>query len=203
MTDLASIAVQIQDRALILVCERGLRDVAEVERDQAQYIFEKESKQNSMARRTLLKVLRSRHGFELELFRIKEQQEEQLVANKKLLKEADRLNEQAEEMEGSWKRSVDELYAEHKAKRQLYQQFLESRIHQRQRQTKLEDDRVGFLERRAREMQADEKELAVQMERVEEETKVTDSREEEEDEEVSSLALQIKATLSKVRCICI
>ena len=52
------------------------------------------------------------HGFELELFRIKEQyQEEQAVTNKMLLKDADRLNDEAQEMESSWKRSVDELYA--------------------------------------------------------------------------------------------
>ena len=52
------------------------------------------------------------HGFELELFRIKEQyQEEQAVTNKMLLKDVDRLNDEAQEMESSWKRSVDELYA--------------------------------------------------------------------------------------------
>jgi hypothetical protein len=42
------------------------------------------------------------HGFELELFRIKEQyQEEQAVTNKMLLKDVDRLNDEAQEMESS------------------------------------------------------------------------------------------------------
>lgn len=198
MTDLASIAVQIQDRALLLASERGLVDLATLERDQAQTALRHEIKQNSLVRKSLLQIVRSRHGFELELTRMREQLEEVHERNETLQRQEARWKEQADEMEAAWKLSVHELYAQHEAKRRLYQQFLERRIESRLRQTKLKQDRLEFLERRASEMQADEKQLLEQTRLVEAETKLTDSQEEPEDEEVSSLAMQIKATLSKV-----
>lgn len=198
MSDLASIAVQIQDRALLLASERGLRVLAELECRSAEAALRHETKQNSMVRKSLLQILRSRHGFELELTKMREQLDEEDVRNESLQLEAARLKEQADEMEATWKHSVRELYAQHQTKRRLYQQLLERRIESRQRQTKLAQDRLEFLERRAREMQEEEKELMDQTRLVEAETRLTDSQEEPEDEEVSSLAMQIKATLSKV-----
>jgi hypothetical protein len=201
MTDLASIAVQIQDRALLLASERGLRDLSELECNQARTVLKHETKENSSVRKSLLQILRARHGCELELTRIREQQREEHETNRTLQQQAAQWKEQADGMEAAWKHSVQELYAKHKSKRQLYQQFLERRIESRRRQTKLEQDRWEFLERRAREMQVDEKALTERKDLVEAEAKLTNSLEEPEDEEVSSLAVQIKATLSKVRCV--
>lgn len=201
MTDLASIAVQIQDRALLLASERGLRDFAELEHNQARSVLHHETQRNSIVRKSMLQILRARHGFELELTRVREQQEEEHETNRTLQRQAARWKEQADGIEAAWKRSVQELYAKHQAKRQLYQQFLERRIESRRRKTKLEHDRLEFLERRAREMQADENELTQQKDLVETEARLADSLEEPEDEEVSSLAMQIKETLSKVRCV--
>jgi chromosome segregation ATPase len=199
----ASIAAQIEDRALLLASERGLRDVAEAERDQLQAVLDKESKTNAIIRRTLLQEVRSRHGVELELFRIQQQEEERERSIEKLEQETEDLRVEAEELEESWKQQVKEIYAPHQAKRSLYQKILESRIYKRQRKIKLRQDKIDFLERRAREMQADEQEMLSQMERIEQETNDANSREQEEDEAVSSLAMQIKATLAKVCIVCL
>lgn len=197
-TDLAAIAMQIQDRVSLLTSECGIRDKAELERDEAQCVLDQNVLQNSIVRRNLLRVLRSRHGFELELGRIQEAKQNEVKQNEVLLDEATLWKEQADEMEATWKHTVYELYAAHTTKRKLYQQFLERRIQHRQRQTKRNQDRLDFLERRAQEMLADEKELHIQTKILEEQTKLADSREEDEDEIVASLAMQIKATLTKV-----
>ena len=198
-TDWASIAIQIQDRVSLLTSERGIRDRAALERDDAQCVLDKEAQHNSILRRNLLRALRSRYGFELELGRIQEAKQNELKQNEALLEEATRWKEQADEMEATWKHTVYELYAAHTAKRKLYQQFLERRIQRRQLQKQRNQDRFDFLERRAQEMLADEKDLHMQIKLLEEQTKLADSREEDEDQMVTSLAMQIKATLTKVR----
>jgi hypothetical protein len=197
-TDLAAIAMQIQDRVSLLASEVGIRDRAELERDEAQCVLDQTVQENSIVRRNLLRVLRSRHGFELELGRIQETKQNEVKENEALIEEASRWKEQADEMEATWKHAVYELYAAHAAKRKLYQQFLERRIQHRQRETKRNQDRLDFLERRAQEMLADEKELHTQSKLLEEQTKLADSREEDEDKIVASLAMQIKTTLTKV-----
>ena len=50
------------------------------------------------------------------------------------------------EMDALWKHSVVDIYAQHHAKCQLYQHFLERRVELRKRQTKMEQDRLEFLE---------------------------------------------------------
>jgi hypothetical protein len=197
-TDLAAIAMQIQDRVSLLASEVGIRDRAELERDEAQCVLDQTVQENSIVRRNLLRVLRSRHGFELELGRIQETKQNEVKENEALYEEASRWKEQADEMEATWKHAVYELYAAHAAKRKLYQQFLERRIRHRQRETKRNHDRLDFLERRAQEMLADEKDLHTQSKLLEEQTKLADSREEDEDKIVASLAMQIKTTLTKV-----
>ena len=93
---------------------------------------------------------------------------------------------------------VEEIFAPHEAKRRHYQDCLERRIRKRQRHSQLQQQRLDFLQQRAREMSQDEQDMVTQRAETIARTNATDAREEEEDEQVSSLALQIKATLSKV-----
>lgn len=197
--DFAAIASQIKDRAETLAREREICELSKVAKGKAQAEFDQVSKRNIGFRRKLLKSLRSRHGIELELFRVNEQQDKQREKVTALKEEAKVLESQAKNMEMNWKRTVDELYASHQAKRELYQHCLERRIFQRQQHTQMLKNKTNFWERRASEMKADEKDLISQKENFLVQAKEADNREIEEDEAVSSLALQIKATLTKVR----
>jgi len=197
---LVSIAAQIQDRALLLASERGLQDVAEMERDQCQAMLERETKQNTILRISLLKELRSRHGYELEYLRIQGQQEEAIKMRAAMAQETEALEHQANDWNESWKQSVHDLYAPHKIKLETYAKSLEHRIRQRKRKIKVDLARMDFYDRRTREMLEEETELVQKMELSKQEIRQMDGLEEEEDEQVSSLAMQIKATLTKVSC---
>mmetsp|Transcript_32011 Transcript_32011/g.52889 ORF Transcript_32011/g.52889 Transcript_32011/m.52889 type:complete len:255 (+) Transcript_32011:57-821(+) len=193
----SSIALQIQDRALLLASERGLRDAAAVVRDQVLVQHKDQSKTHQVLRHKLLSELRTRHGFELELYCMKEQHAEHELSVQKRQQEAQVLNEQAIEMQDSWKRSVDQIFAPHQAKRRRYQDCLEQCIRKRQRHSQRQQQKLDFLQKRAREMSRDQEDMLSQRVDTLARTEATDAREEEEDEQVSSLALQIKATLSK------
>jgi hypothetical protein len=197
----STIALQIQDRALLLASERGLRDAATVVRNQVKIQLDQQMKEHAVLRNKLLSKLRTRHGYELELHRIKAQQEEHetLIQNEE--KEAQVLNEKATSMEEVWKESVQELLAPHQAKRRQYQGYLEQRIRKRQRRSTLQQQKLEFWQNRTQGMRRDQEEMLLERVEVTARTEQTDAQEEEQDEQVSSLALQIKATLTKVRHI--
>jgi hypothetical protein len=194
----STIALQIQDRALLLASERGLRDAASVVRNQVKIQLDQQTKQHAALRHKLLSKLRTRHGYELELHRMKEQQEDHETSIQNEVKEAQVLNDKATSMEEAWKDSVQELLAPHQAKRRQYQDYLEQRIRKRQRCSKLQQQKLEFWQNRTRGMRRDQEEMLLERVEVVARTEQADAQEEEQDEQVSSLALQIKATLSKV-----
>ena len=126
MTDLASrIAPSYWSANVVFVI-----DVAEVEREQAQYSISLRRDRNWIQWRDARswKSFGLVIAFELKLFHISEKQEEQLDTKKKLLKEADRLNEEAEEKVRGSVPSTNSICRAHKAKHQLYQQFLKIQV---------------------------------------------------------------------------
>lgn len=196
-SDILTVASRIQERALQLASQRGIRDIAQLELHRQEGILRQEQVTNAEMRRKLLTEVRSRHGIEIELFNIRDQvkaSEERIEQDKEnaKIRIAD-----ASEMEGIWKRTIYDVYAIHQTQQHIYQKSLERRIQNRQHETKRREKKLDFLKNMTTKMDMEETKQAHEAERLWQLAQASDLREESEDEEVSSLAVMIKAALTK------
>jgi hypothetical protein len=197
--DMLTVASRIQERALQLASQRGIRDAAQEELQQIESSLRQEQFANARIRRKFLTEVRTRHGLELELWEIRDQMKQRAEC---LLNDQERARTKGVEavnMEGTWKRTIKDVYASHQTQQQIYQRSLESRISIRQQQTKRRERKLEFLRSNTNKFIEEEKSMAYDAERLRQVMEETDRREETEDQEVSNLAIMIKATLTKVR----
>jgi hypothetical protein len=102
-------------------------------------------------------------------------------------------------IEGTWKRMIQDVYAPHQTQQQMYQRSLENRISILQQQTQRRKRKLEFLRKHTNKLIAAEESMACESKRLQQIMEETDRREETEDEDVSNLAMMIKAALTKVR----
>jgi hypothetical protein len=200
MSDLALTAVQqLQDRALLLLSERGRRDLALQAQHEAQAIVDAEEERRNSLRLKWLTNHRSRYDLELDVRNLLDRQREEELQLTKIQRDMEDLQHVVNSQDSKLQETIETLYAPHCTKRTLFQTYLELFIAKRQRHVQLEHDRLQFLEKCTVERKIKEEDNVSQIIQMDKDAKLIDSQEQQEDEEISSLGLQIKATLSKVR----
>jgi hypothetical protein len=200
MSDLALTAVQqLQDRALLLLSERGRRDLAVQEQREAQAVVDAEEERCNSLRQQWLSSHRSRYGLELDVRNLLDRQRDEKLQLSKVQREMEDLQQIVTSRDAKLRETSQTFYAPHRTKRALYQTYLELFIAKRQRQVQLEHDRLQFLEKCTVDRKIKEQDYVNQIIQMDQESQLIDGQEQQEDEEISSLGLQIKATLSKVR----
>lgn len=196
--NISAVAAQIKEKALQLASERASRDVAVAELEAARRRLAEETKKNEVVRRELLSTVRTRHGMELEIFKIKEQQEGRLEATKKLTEETAELHSKARKMDEEWKSTWNEMYSFHEAKRDLYQRSLEIHIQRSQAVKRRRKQKLDCLSRESGKMMGEANNTRGEIEMLRKALQDSERKEEIETEEISSLSMQIKSTLLKV-----
>lgn len=194
-----AVADRIQSRAVELAKERALVELAKSELEQLQRVLDEETRKNGAVRRSMLSTVRSRHGVELELWKIREQHEALLSKLDEYQRETDEAKDQVSELQEVWEKDVRELYVDHDLELELYKRSVQGRIRRRERRIEERERRLRQLEQESKAFEDEAKLMSDQMKQLEQKILETDDREAAEDEEVAALAMQIRATVAKVR----
>jgi chromosome segregation ATPase len=195
---IAAVATRIQERALELVSERAAVELAKAEMEEIQQALDEETKKNGAVRRTMLSIVRSRHGLELELWKVKDQQEERLTKIFEYECETEKLNDGASELEEVWEETVRDLYVDHDMQRELFSRSVQGRIRRRENHIKDRERRLRQLQQESKQFEQEEKRMVHQTNQLKSKIAETNERKETEDEEVAALAMQIRSTVAKV-----
>jgi hypothetical protein len=188
---------RMQERNLQLASERALRDVRQSQLDALQEDLQQLTSQTNNVRRKHLSVVRTRHGVELELWRMRDQHEERVKETKMAVQRAQEVSQATAAMEATWKRSIQELYAPHDVEQEIYRRALDKTIRARQTIAKRREQKLNFFRNRATELPSSDLDTEEDTETRQKDVERLDRKEEAEDEEVASIAMQIKATLAK------
>jgi hypothetical protein len=198
-SEMIAVVSRIQERALHLASQRGLRDVAQAELETMENRLRQEQFTNAEIRRKLLIEVRNRHGLEIELLNIRDQAKERAERIGDEKNQAMIEDKNADKMEYVWKQSIQDIYASHEVQQQIYLRSLEKRIQNRQQESKKRERKMEFLNTQTSKFIQEELFMVDEVQRMQNAAQLIDLREETEDEEVSNLAMMIKVTLTKVR----
>lgn len=195
---IAVVAARIQERANEVASERAAVELAKAELAQLEQVLKEESKQTARVRRTMLSTVRSRHGVEMELLQICDQQEERLCKLEENQRETEQVKEEITKVHDEWEGAVKDLYVGHELQRELYRRSVSGRIKRREELVKEREERLRQIERETRAFEEETKRMMEETKRLEKSALEADSREQKEDEEMDALAMQIQATIQKV-----
>lgn len=195
---IAAVAARIQERATEVASERAAVELAKAELAQLQNILQQEEKKTGAVRRTMLSTVRERHGVEMELYKVCDLQEERLSKLDDYQRETNDAKEEMMQVHEDWEDTVDDLYVEHNLQRELYKRCVNGRIKRREECIKERDQKLRQLEQETKSFEEETKHMTEETRQLEENIVDMDSREEKEDEEVTALSMQIRATIQKV-----
>jgi chromosome segregation ATPase len=195
---IAVVAARIQERANEAASERAAIELAKAELAELEQVLKEESKQTTRVRRTMLETVRLRHGVEMELLQIRNQQEERLSKLEENQRETEQVKEEITKVHDEWEGAVKDLYVEHELQRELYRRSVSGRIKRREELVKEREERLRQVERETRAFEEETQRMVEETKRLEKSALEADSREQKEDEEMDALAMQIQATIQKV-----
>lgn len=199
MDSIVAVAARIQDRANQLSSEQSILEILHVQVKDANYALEEKSEQNCRIREELLSKTMTRHSTELEVLRRKREIEELEEKISRLQNiEIGQLEQRVAVQRLEHDRVSSTVYATHEFEMELYRRKIESKLRLRRnkemkRKGKLNDLILGSVSNR-------EEITSIHKERMEIGDEISAMREMEvrEDEEIASIAMQIRATLAKV-----
>lgn len=192
-------AARIQDRASQLISERRVLDLIKTEQDQQQAVLDDEMESYVVVRREYLSAIRSRHGVELELWKIKEQKKECIESMEQMQRETQDLLELKEEVQSNWEELVNNVLADHHLKREIYRRSIQATIDEREEQVLQRTRQLECLSQRIQAFRKNIQSAESEEERTQEEIEELKEKEQEEDEEVSNLASQVRDMVAKVK----
>ena len=193
-----AVAAKIHERALQLTSERATRDMAKAELDETNLVLAEETDRYHQARRKLLSSVRRRNGVELEVYRIQDQQKEHMHTAERLEKETAKLNAMADATERQWTDMIERTIAPHFVKRRVFENALEGRIVAQQVVEERRKRKLAFLLEEASQYADECAHVRDETKQVRAETKRVKQNAARQDEELSGLSMQIKATIAKV-----
>jgi hypothetical protein len=197
--DMAAVATRIKARLSELATERALVELVKSDLEGLNYVLDEEIRKNGTVRRSMLSTVRARHGVELELWKVREQQEARMDKVDEYQRETDEAEDQANVLHGDWEEAVKDLYVDHDLQRELYKRSVQGRIRRREQRVEEREQRLRQLEQESKTFENEARLMADQTKQLELKILDTDDREAAEDEEVAALAMQIRATVAKVR----
>jgi len=196
---IAAVAARIQERANEVASERAAVELAKAQLQELQTLLKNERKMNDTIRRIMLSTVRSRHGVEMELCKIRDEQEERLFNVEQYQRETQEAVEEMEQVHDVWEDTVRDVYVEHDLQRELYRRSVHGRIKRREQHMKERDQKLHQLAQETKIFEEETKRMEEETKQLEKNIIDLDSREEKEDEQVAALAMQIRATIAKVR----
>ena len=195
---IAAVAARIQERAHEVASERANVELAKAELKHFQILLEQESKKHNHVRRTMLSTVRSRHGVEMELWKLRDEQEDYVHQLEEYKRETQQAKEELAQVHASWEDTVRDVYVEHDLHRELYRRCVQDQIQQRKECIRQREQRLVRLAQETKAFQQETKQMMEEAKQLEQNIVEMDSREAKEDEEIAALSMQIRSTISKV-----
>ena len=196
---IAAVAARIQERAYQLSSERTRLQQTQLELEEIQKLYQTEIDKNAQVRREMLTTVRMRNGIELDS--VMKIQEEIINYEQKLDNAEEEYNDaemKLQKLENIWEKMEVNVYADHEVKLELYKRKIEGKIERRKARKKRREDRLNELIKTSLDADKNATLLHREIANAREEIRRLDLSEEREDEEISALAMNIRATVAKV-----
>lgn len=196
---IAAVAARIQERAYQLSSERTRLQQTQLELEEIQKLYQTEIDKNAQVRREMLTTVRMRNGIELDS--VMKSQEEIINYEQKLDNAEEEYNDaemKLQKLENIWEKMEVNVYADHEVKLELYKRKIEGKIERRKARKKRREDRLNELIKTSLDADKNATLLHREIANAREEIRRLDLSEEREDEEISALAMNIRATVAKV-----
>ena len=195
---IAAVAARIQDRASQLMSERRVLDLVKAEEEEQQAILDEELEMCGAVRREYLSAIRSRHGIELELWKIEEQKKECVESMETLQDETLDLRAYKEELQGDWEDLAGNVLAGHHLKREIYRCSIQAHIGKREQQMLKRKRQLMAVTQKVDVFREDTQSAEEEKERIRKDLENLKNTELEEDEDLSNLALRVREMVAKV-----
>jgi chromosome segregation ATPase len=196
--NMVAVAARIQDRAMQLLSEQTKLNAAKTELKRIQDEAKKETQVNHSRRRKLLETTNSRNGVELELCKARGRINSYRKSIDILQQETQRTELETTKVQAQWQDDVKNIYSPHQLQMELYRKSLEAALEVNERRTIKRLKRLEQYGANSRRLKEEEGHLRQECSTLEAETLALAKSEEDGDEEVSSLATQVREALSKV-----
>mmetsp|Transcript_9198 Transcript_9198/g.13420 ORF Transcript_9198/g.13420 Transcript_9198/m.13420 type:complete len:241 (-) Transcript_9198:187-909(-) len=193
---MSGMAAHLQQQAMQIAQESNLVDSKKAEVAELQRQLQEATQQNNELRRHLLTALRSRHGVELELMKVQDRQKERKQRTEICVQETREFEEKTTRAEEEFEEAVNNTYAPQKAMQEIYAHAMKMKLRNQREAKKRRDQQLSVFRRKTDEMNHGEETMNTKMGKFKREIEQFNMREEPDDEVVSGLAMQIKATLT-------
>lgn len=191
-----AVGQKILEKANCLKSERNTLEQLTLLESSLYESHQDEQNQYNRIRMDLLKVLRMRHGLELELMQMTREEQDVLYRVETYKEE---LSIQERELK-QWKNSIEDeikMIGPHLCKIRLYQMEIEGTLEQKQRMKRKRQEQLDELRFKHERNSSDVIEYTKECNQIEEEIEIMKDEEKREDEEIAALGLQIRAMLEK------
>lgn len=143
---MAAVATRIKARLSELATERALVEFVKSDLEGLQNVLGEEIRKNGTVRRSMLSTVRARHGVELELWKVREQQEARLAKVHEYQRETDEAKDEENELQEAWEETVKGVYVDHDLQRELYKRSVQGCIRRRAQRVEEREQRLRQLE---------------------------------------------------------
>lgn len=199
--DIAAIADKIQDRANQLDSERAVLGLVQAECNDQQQILDGEIESYEQDRQTYLLTLRSRHGIELEYYKIQDQKKDCVEATTKMEYEIQQLEEEKEGIQTKWETTLSTVISHHYIQQEIYRRSCIHDIDNREQQTALRSRQLFVLATKIDNMHKTNDKSKQEEKQIEAKLIEMKQTEQEEEEETLKIAEQIRQAVQKVNKI--
>ena len=198
--NMAAVAARIQERHTQLLAEQATLELTKAELAEIQAVQAQHVSINDSIHRTLLHVTRSRTGVELELFQARDQVHDYTRSIEQLQDSTENLERETDQIHGTWKTAVETIYSAHALEMDLYQRALEENVQECENRATRRKNEWMEMETKIQRAQDETTRSTETGRSIEVDIKTMESVEQQNDEDVATLALKIRDALSKV-CI--
>jgi hypothetical protein len=196
--NMAAVAARIQERHGQLLAEQATLELTKAELAEIQAVEAQHVSINDSIHRMLLHVTRSRTGVELELFQARDQVHDYTRSIEQLQESAEHLEQETDQIHGTWKTAVETTYSAHALEMDLYQRALEESVQEcESRATRRKNEWIE-METHIQRAQDETTRFHLEVKSIEVDIETMESVEQRDDEEVATIALKIREALSKV-----
>jgi len=191
-----AVAQKILEKANTLQSERNTLEQLTLLESTLEQSYQDEQDHYNQIRMDLLKVLRTRHGLELELMQTTHE-EQDVLDRLEMYKEE--MMSQEKEMNGIKDVMEEErkVMAPHLCKIRLYQMHVEGDLEQKQTMKRKRQEQLDELHFQHERDVMEEAEFIKEYNEIENDIEILKEEERKEDEEIAALGLQIRAMLEK------
>jgi len=197
---IAAIAAKFQDRASQLASEQATLDVNRERLREAQCQLEHEEIQHTKARREMLTCVCTHHTAELDRMALEEQVETKKRCIEQSRWEVKELQSKLEQM----RRRIEDQqsnYTGHIVETELFRRIFEGEIRRNKEEAEKREQTLVQILRESEQAQRDMDDINRQIDILVQEQRPMEEKAEIEDEEITAIGMQIKATLAKKRSL--